>query len=91
MSEIDIRHRHNREPAEARAAVERIAEHIAQKFDVEYEWNGDEIDFDRSGVHGRIRLGAREIHVTAHLSFLLSMLKGPIEAEIRRHLEEEFG
>ena len=91
MADIDIRHRHDRRKAEARAAVERIAEHIAEKFDVDFHWDGDTLNFDRSGVHGLISLLSKEIHVTAHLSFLLAMLKGPIEAEIRRYLDEEFG
>ncbi len=91
MSNIEIRHKHARKKAEARASVERIAEHIAEKFDVTYAWEGDELAFDRSGVHGLIKLVGKEIHVTAHLSFLLAMLKGPIESEIRRYLDEEFG
>lgn len=91
MSNIDIRHRHNRPLAEARAAVERVAAHIAEKFQVDYGWEGNELVFDRHGVHGRIHLSGQEIHVTAHLGFLLGMLRGPIEGEIRRYLDEEFG
>lgn len=91
MSNIEIRHRHSRKKADARAAIERIAEHIAEKFDVAYAWDGDQLAFDRSGVHGLIKLVGKEIHVSAHLSFFLAMLRGPIEAEIRRYLDEEFG
>ncbi len=91
MTDIDIRHSHSRKPDEARAALERVVEHIAEKFDVEYAWDGDELAFDRGGVHGRIRLLPKEIHVNAHLNFLFSMMRGPIESEIRRYLTEEFG
>ncbi len=91
MSNIEIRHRHSRKKADARAAIERIAEHIAEKFDVAYAWDGDQLAFDRSGVHGLIKLVGKEIQVSAHLSFFLAMLRGPIEAEIRRYLDEEFG
>lgn len=89
MSDIDIRHRHSLTHAQARAAVERVAGHIAEKFDVAYAWDGDQLAFDRGGVHGLIKVTARQIHVTAHLSFLLAMLKGSIESEIRRYLDEE--
>lgn len=90
MSQIDIRRRHSRNPKEARAAVERVAEHIAEKFDVEYGWNGQVLDFSRSGVDGHIALEDGEIHVYARLGLFLGMLKGPIESEIHRFLDEEF-
>lgn len=90
MSSIDIRRRHSRSPEEARAAVERIAEHIAEKFDVQYGWNGSVLDFSRAGVDGHIALEKDQIHVYARLGLFLGMLKGPIEAEIHRYLDEEF-
>ena len=90
MSNIDIRRSHARPLKEARAAIERVAEHIAEKFDVEYGWNGNSMEFSRGGVDGHIAVSAKEIHVTAKLGFLLGALKGPIEAEIRRVLDERF-
>ena len=62
----------------------------SERFDVEYDWDGDVLNFARSGVDGRIALQPRQLHVTASLGFLLSALKGPIEAEIRRVLDEKF-
>lgn len=91
MSRIDIRRRHTRPLKEAKAAVERIAEHIAEKFDVECAWQGNRLDFSRGGVDGHIAVSTREIHVTATLGFFLMAIRGPIEREINRYLEEEFG
>ena len=91
MSIIDIRRKHARPLKEAKAAVERIAEHIAEKFQVDYGWSGNRLDFSRGGVDGHIAVTAKEIHVTASLGFFLMAIKGPIEREIRRYLEEEFG
>lgn len=78
-------------PAKARKAVDDIARKLAERFDVEYGWDGDTLSFTRSGVDGRIALAADQLRVTAQLGFLLSALKGPIEAEIRRVLAERFG
>jgi putative polyhydroxyalkanoate system protein len=91
MSHIDIRRKHSRPLKDARAAIERVAEHIAEKFDVEYGWNGNSMEFSRGGVDGHIAVSSKEIHVTATLGFLLGAIKGPIEREIRRYLDEEFG
>lgn len=91
MPAIDIRHAHSMPPAKARKAVDEVARKLAERFDVEYGWDGDALNFTRSGVDGRIALAPNQLHVTAQLGFLLSALKGPIEAEIRRVLAERFG
>ena len=91
MSDIDIRRSHSRPLKDARAAIERVAEHLAEKFDVEYGWEGNTLQFSRGGVDGHIAVGAKDVRVTAHLGFLLFALKGPIEREIHRYLDEEFG
>lgn len=90
MSKIDIRHAHSLAPAKARAAVQEVAEKLAERFGVDYAWHGDTLQFNRHGVDGQIALGPRQLQVTAQLGFLLSALKGPIEAEIRRVLDERF-
>lgn len=91
MPAIDIRHAHSLTPAKARKAVDEVARKLAERFDVEYAWDGDTLGFTRAGVEGRIALEPKQLHVTAQLGFLLSALKGPIEAEIRRVLAERFG
>lgn len=90
MSDIDIRQPHSMPLPQARAAVEGISEKLAQKFDVRCAWNGDVLSFQRSGVDGAIAVDNREVRVTAKLGFLLSAMRGPIEAEIRRVLAQEF-
>ena len=90
MAGIDIRHAHSLPMAKARKAVEQVARKLADRFDMEYEWDGDTLNFARSGVDGKIALKPEQLRVTASLGFLLSALKGPIEAEIRRVLDENF-
>lgn len=90
MSHIDIRKRHDKSAKDAKAAVDRVAAHIAKKFDIQCAWEGNTLEFSRSGVDGHITLSRNEIHVRATLGFLLGMLKTPIEDEINRYLDEEF-
>jgi putative polyhydroxyalkanoate system protein len=91
MPSIDIKRAHSRPLPEARKAVQRVADHIAERFDVNCSWEGNTLNFERSGVDGHIKVGARQVHVTAHLSFLLLAIRGTVEREIHRYLEEEFG
>ncbi|WP_313927039.1 polyhydroxyalkanoic acid system family protein [Pseudoxanthomonas sp.] len=90
MASIDIQHPHSKTPAQARKAVESMAKKLAERFDMDYGWDGDTLNFSRSGVEGKIALLADKLRVTANLGFLLSAMKGPIEQEIRRVLSEKF-
>lgn len=91
MARIEIHHPHDRTLKQARASVERVARHIGEKFGMRHQWDGDELHFSGSGVDGRIVLGKQRVDVVAELDFLRGMFKGPIEAEIHRYLEREFG
>lgn len=90
MGDIDIRHPHSMPMPRAREAVEQAAQRLSEKFGIEYAWDGDAVDFRRSGLDGRITLAPAELHVTARLGFLLSAMRSPIESEIRRVLEQRF-
>lgn len=90
MASIDIRHPHTLAPTQARKAVQEMAEKLAERFGIDYGWVGDTLNFNRSGVDGKIALAPKELRVSADLGFLLGAMKGPIEAEIRRVLEERF-
>ncbi|TWI03923.1 putative polyhydroxyalkanoate system protein [Luteimonas cucumeris] len=90
MSSIDIHHPHSLPMPKARKAVEEVAQKLAERFGVDYSWDEDTLNFMRSGVDGKIALLPKQLHVSAELGFLLSALKGPIESEIRRVLDERF-
>ena len=90
MSRIDIRHPHSLPKAKARKAIEEVAKKLAERFQMECAWDGDILNFTRSGVDGQIELGKDDLHVHAKLGFLTAMFKEPIEGEIKRVLKEKF-
>lgn len=91
MSRIDIRHRHSHSPERARAAVERVADKLRERYQVECAWSQNRLAFKRSGISGHIHLHDGEVQIQAQLGLLLSALRGPIESEIQRYLERELG
>ncbi|HRQ65310.1 MAG TPA: polyhydroxyalkanoic acid system family protein [Xanthomonadaceae bacterium] len=91
MSQIIVRRKHSKSIDDARKAVESVAEHIAERFDVEYGWEGNTLLFDRPGVHGEIALGRGEVCIEANVSFFLFAIKPAIESEIERYLDDAFG
>jgi len=58
---------------------------------VVYEWQGNTLHFSRPGVEGQIAVTTKMVRVTAELGFLLSMIRDPVEREVKRYLDEEFG
>ncbi|MBW3551379.1 MAG: polyhydroxyalkanoic acid system family protein [Proteobacteria bacterium] len=91
MPSIDIQHPHSLTPVAARQAVQEVADKLADRFGVDCRWDGDILNFSRSGVDGRIALLPHQLHVSAQLGFLFGAMKGTIESEIRRVLAERFG
>ena len=90
MPSIDIQRSHGLPLPEARAVVEKVAARMREKFDIASRWEGDTLLFSRLGVNGQIAVGGDAVRVHAELGMLLSPLKGMVEQEIRRKLDEYF-
>jgi putative polyhydroxyalkanoate system protein len=90
MPSIDIRRPHQLSITEARAVVERVAARMQEKFDMTGQWQGDTLGFSRPGLSGSIAVEADAVQVKAQLGMLMAPLKGMIEQEIRRKLDEYF-
>ena len=87
MSSIDVRRSHSLDHEHARTAAETLAEDLSQKFDVQYEWDGDLLRFHRSGVKGHLDISPSELHVHLELGMMLRPFKGRIEEEIHNQLD----
>ena len=90
MPKIDIRRPHRQPLPEARAVVDKVAAKMREKFGTDSHWDGDTLVFSRSGVKGTIAVATDAILVHAELGLMLSPLKGMIEQEIGRKLDEYF-
>lgn len=90
MPSIDIRRPHQLSITDARIVVEQVAARMQEKFGMSGHWQGDTLDFSRPGVSGCIAVESDVIRVRAQLGMLLTPLKGMIEQEIRRKLDEHF-
>ena len=88
MASIDIRRKHGKTPAEARALVEKTAHSMSTKFGITSHWEGDTLHFHRSGVKGYIEVTKSELIVHAELGFLLGAMKPMIEREIEGQIDK---
>lgn len=91
MPTISIKRQHKLAHAKAKAAAEKIAQDLNKRFDLAYEWNRNDVSFERPGLSGTMHVGKSAVHLEVQLSFLLTPLKGPIEREIEKELDALFG
>jgi putative polyhydroxyalkanoate system protein len=87
---IDVIKKHGKDLEQAQKVADDLARDLAEKFSIQYHWDGDTIVFDRTGVSGEIDVDAEAVHVRAKLGFLLSYLEPAVEKEINRYLDEHF-
>jgi len=91
MATIRIAKKHELSLKKAKEAAQRIADELADRFDLRCEWHGDDIAFERAGVSGQLHVGKNEVRLDCELGFLLSMLKPTIEDVVHRDFEKYFG
>jgi putative polyhydroxyalkanoate system protein len=88
MAMINIARKHALSHKKAKAAAEKIAKDLNKRYDLAYEWNGDRIEFERSGVSGHMSVGKERIALEVTLGWLLTPLKPAIEREITAQLDQ---
>jgi putative polyhydroxyalkanoate system protein len=91
MPTIAIKRRHKLEPKKAKAAAQKVIKDLSARYQLACSWDGDQVQFERPGVSGRMQLGRTEILLDVHLSFLMTPLKSPIERAINEELDRLFG
>ncbi|UYP30052.1 polyhydroxyalkanoic acid system family protein [Pseudomonas sp. Z8(2022)] len=88
MSRIRVERSHSLGRDGAREKAERLAERLASEYDVRYRWNGDTLEFKRSGAGGSIAVGEDTVRVELKLGLLLSPMGGMIQREIEQVLDK---
>jgi putative polyhydroxyalkanoate system protein len=91
MPQISIQRRHNLSHDEARAAAEKVAAHLKERFDLDYHWQGDVLQFNRTGVNGKMVVNPSDLRLDVQLGFMLGMFATSIEREIHKNLDEVLG
>jgi putative polyhydroxyalkanoate system protein len=91
MADIEVQRDHALGLKKAKAAAQKVADEMAESFDMESEWEGNTLHFSRSGVTGELTVTKNSVQMNAKLGFLLSAFKPKIEAQIEKNFEEYFG
>lgn len=90
MADIEIKRVHNLGMKAARAAADRMADHLGRKFDLKGDWEGNVLHFERPGVSGSLAISDKDLNLRVALGFLLKAMKGSIETAVRQELDKLF-
>jgi len=88
MSVIHINRSHTQDLAFVRSHANEIVEHLSERFNINYQWNGDTVTFKGAGAKGFMAISGSAIEVKIEVSFLLRAFKSRIEKEITQNLDE---
>ncbi|MBA3776373.1 MAG: polyhydroxyalkanoic acid system family protein [Betaproteobacteria bacterium] len=91
MATISIAKHHALSLKKAKGVAEKIAKDLQKRFDLDYAWEGNRIDFERPGVSGQLLVGRDSITLDVRLGLLLTPIKGTIEREIIAQLDRLVG
>lgn len=91
MAEISIVQQHHLSPEQARTAAQQVADRLAAEYDLECGWEGDVLQFERSGVHGTLTLEPGQAEIFIKLGFLMSAFAAMIEAKVAHNMKSVFG
>ena len=90
MADITIRHAHELNATDARAAADKVANEMATEFDMAIQWQGDVLSFKRSGVSGTLTLLDREALLDITLGSMLKAFAAKIEDKVSGNMVKVF-
>ena len=91
MARIAIEKEHHLSHKKAKEAAEKVAIDLKRRFELDYRWKGDAIEFERAGLEGMLRVGKDNVRLDCELGFMLSLLKPTIESAVHKEFDKYFG
>ena len=90
MADIDISREHSLGLAGARAAADKLAADLGKRFGLTGEWRGNDLEFERPGVHGKLSVTDTHVRLQVGLGLMLKAMKGSIESAVHHEVEKLF-
>ena len=74
----------------AKQAAQKVADNLSQEYGLTCAWNGDVLNFERSGVKGSLAVEKDKAHIQIKLGMLLSAFSGKIEDQVKTNMNKVF-
>jgi len=90
MADISITQTHKLPHKKAKAAAQKVADQMAEEYDMRSEWQGDVLVFKRSGVSGKLVISEAHARLDISLGFLLKAFAPTIEEKVTAKMKKVF-
>jgi putative polyhydroxyalkanoate system protein len=90
MADIIICQSHKLPHKKAKAAAQKVADQMAEEYDMASEWDGDVLVFKRTGVSGKLALLENEAQLEIKLGFLFKSFASTIESKVTEKMKKVF-
>ena len=89
MSRIYIQREHDLDRKTLRKRAEALAKQLKKEYGGSYRWEGDTVHYSYAGgIDARLTLQKADILVDVKLGILMLMVKGALQREINKYLDE---
>ncbi len=89
MAKITVSQPHDKAAEEVRALAEQAAEELASRYQLRYQWQGDEeLSFKGKGLTGSLRLEPGNVAVDLSTGMMLSPMSKVIRRELAKALAD---
>ena len=91
MADIELTRTHGLGIKAARAAAEKMSDHLSKKFGLQGRWTGDTLHFERPGVSGMLAITDKDLDLSVTLvGFMMKAMRGSIERAVNEELDKLF-
>lgn len=90
MTDISVRQVHRLSPDSAKAAARKMADRMAAEYDMAADWDGNKLNFKRSGLSGTLVLHEKKVQLDVTLGALLAIFAVSIEEKIVQQMNKVF-
>lgn len=90
MADIEIRKSFTMPIGKARKAAQSVVEELSNQYNIPYEWNGDVLTFQKTGIKGELRLSPKKIEIDITLGLVARIFKEPMRSEIEKNIDSIF-
>jgi len=87
MTNICIKRTHELGLEKARGRAEEFARSLREELQIDYEWDGNRLVFQRTGASGILDVGDDFIDLDIELGIALWFLSGTIEKDVNERLD----
>jgi putative polyhydroxyalkanoate system protein len=91
MADISIMQQHALSLQESKEAAQKVADRMAEEYEMTTQWDGNVLIFERSGIEGRLALGDKQVQVDIVLGGFFKTFAPMIEEKIGRNIARTFG